>query len=110
MESEDAEMTRAQQEKMFNECFEQNKTYKNNYFQNLIKEDPELLARRYEENEEIDMDGDYDEAEQSKFTMLPSLKDPKLFRVRCRIGQEREAAICLMNKALIERGSKNEIQ
>lgn len=108
-QSEDAEITKAQRDKLFNEYLDNHKSQKKNYFQDLIKEDPELLARRYEESEEIDFDGDYEDPENTKFTMLPSLKDPKLFRVRCRIGSEREAAICLMNKYLIEKGTKNEI-
>lgn len=107
--SEDAEITKAQQEKLFNDAFENQKSYKNDYYENFMRQDPETLARRFEESEEIDLDGDYEDPENTKFTMLPSLKDPKLFRVRCRIGSEKEAAICLMNKYLIEKGTKNEI-
>lgn len=42
-------------------------------------------------------------------SLLPSLKDPKLFSVRCKIGSEREAAVCLMNKHLSLRGTKEEL-
>jgi transcription elongation factor SPT5 len=42
-------------------------------------------------------------------SLLPSLKDPKLFSVRCRIGSEREAAVSLMNKYFCLKGTKDEI-
>ena len=42
-------------------------------------------------------------------SQLPSLKDPKLFSVRCKIGSEREAAVCLMNKFFSLRGTREEI-
>ena len=109
-QSEEAEITKAQQEKLFNECFDHENSYKNQYYKELYQNDAEHLARRYEDSEEIDFDGDYGEdPENAKFTMLPSLKDPKLFRVRCRMGCEKEAAICLMNKFLMERGREKEI-
>ena len=40
---------------------------------------------------------------------MPSLKDPKLFSVRCKGGSERETAISLMNKMLALRGTKSEL-
>ena len=42
-------------------------------------------------------------------SLLPSLKDPKLFSVRCKIGNEREAAVSLMNKHFTMRGTKDEL-
>jgi transcription elongation factor SPT5 len=43
----------------------------------------------------------YDEAETTEVeqqALLPSVKDPKLWMVKCNLGHEREAAICLMQK------------
>ena len=110
-QSEEAELTKVQQDRMFNEYVNTaTDSYKDNYFKQLYSQDAEALAKRYERSDDFD-DTEYaDEGEdEQKFTMLPSLKDPKLFRVRCRIGQEREACICLMNKFLIERTNENAI-
>ena len=108
-QSEEAELTKVQQDRMFNEHFNQTGTesYKDNYYRDLYNQKPEDIAKRYEGSEEIldDTEYAYDEEEQQRFTILPSLRDPKLFRVRCRIGQEREACICQMNKFLIERNT-----
>ena len=97
-QSEEAELTKVQQDRMFNEHFNQTGTesYKDNYYRDLYNQKPEDIAKRYEGSEEIldDTEYPYDEEEQQRFTILPSLRDPKLFRVRCRIGQEREACIC----------------
>ncbi|KAI3839833.1 hypothetical protein MKW98_010138, partial [Papaver atlanticum] len=37
--------------------------------------------------------------------LLPSIKDPKLWMVKCAMGREREAAVCLMQKR-IDRGHR----
>ncbi|KAL5975076.1 hypothetical protein ACLOJK_031752 [Asimina triloba] len=41
--------------------------------------------------------------------LLPSVKDPKLWMVKCAIGHEREAAACLMQKFL-DKGSELQIR
>jgi len=69
------------------------------------------LAERWKDSETDDIDMYYDEedADGNKFVQLPSLKDPKMFRVRCRIGEEKTACICLMNKFFIEKGTEREV-
>uniref|UniRef100_A0A0E0GDE9 Transcription elongation factor SPT5 n=1 Tax=Oryza nivara TaxID=4536 RepID=A0A0E0GDE9_ORYNI len=46
----------------------------------------------------VDDDDGVTEVEQQ--TLLPSVKDPKLWMVKCAIGHERETAICLMQKSI----------
>ncbi|KAG7573568.1 Spt5 transcription elongation factor N-terminal [Arabidopsis suecica] len=41
--------------------------------------------------------------------LLPSVRDPKLWLVKCAIGREREVAVCLMQK-IIDRGSEFKIR
>ncbi|CAH2059462.1 unnamed protein product [Thlaspi arvense] len=41
--------------------------------------------------------------------LLPSVRDPKLWMVKCAIGREREVAVCLMQK-VIDRGSDLKIR
>lgn len=61
----------------------------------------------YEDTTEYD--DDIDTGKNMSLQLLPSLKDPKLFSVRCRIGSEREAAVCLMNKYFALKNTKDEI-
>ncbi|CDY61565.1 BnaCnng37990D [Brassica napus] len=59
-----------------------------------------------------DDDDDYeDEAltEVDQQALLPSVRDPKLWMVKCAIGREREVAVCLMQKA-VDRGSDFKIR
>ncbi|PIA35440.1 hypothetical protein AQUCO_03500068v1 [Aquilegia coerulea] len=55
--------------------------------------------------------GDYDEetTDVEQQALLPSVKDPKLWMVKCAIGHEREAAVCLMQKC-IDKGSELQIR
>ncbi|BAH91888.1 Os02g0772000 [Oryza sativa Japonica Group] len=46
----------------------------------------------------VDDDDGVTEVEQQ--ALLPSVKDPKLWMVKCAIGHERETAICLMQKSI----------
>ncbi|CAN6233267.1 unnamed protein product [Urochloa humidicola] len=48
---------------------------------------------------------DYDEevTEVEQQALLPSVKDPKLWMVKCAIGHERETAVCLMQKYIDKR-------
>ncbi|XP_058074937.1 putative transcription elongation factor SPT5 homolog 1 [Magnolia sinica] len=54
---------------------------------------------------------EYDEetTEVEQQALLPSVKDPKLWMVKCAIGHEREAAVCLMQK-YIDKGSELQIR
>ncbi|XP_076924579.1 putative transcription elongation factor SPT5 homolog 1 [Bidens hawaiensis] len=75
------------------------------------EEDVEALERRIQERfarnrAEYD-DDDATEVEQQ--ALLPSVRDPKLWMVKCAIGHEREVAVCLMQKC-IDRGSELQIR
>ncbi|XP_047321703.1 putative transcription elongation factor SPT5 homolog 1 [Impatiens glandulifera] len=54
---------------------------------------------------------EYDEetTEVEQQALLPSVRDPKLWMVKCAIGREREAAVCLMQKSL-DKGSELQIR
>ncbi|WOL14064.1 hypothetical protein Cni_G22844 [Canna indica] len=69
----------------------------------LIKEDQEDIEEMerqvkewYSKSNKIDYAEDATDVEQQ--ALLPSVKDPKLWMVKCAIGHERETAICLMQK------------
>uniref|UniRef100_A0A0C9RJB2 Transcription elongation factor SPT5 n=1 Tax=Wollemia nobilis TaxID=56998 RepID=A0A0C9RJB2_9CONI len=58
-----------------------------------------LIQQRYAaRSDHIEYDEETTDVEQQ--ALLPSVKDPKLWMVRCAIGHEREAAVCLMQKYL----------
>ncbi|XP_077211563.1 putative transcription elongation factor SPT5 homolog 1 isoform X2 [Tasmannia lanceolata] len=75
------------------------------------QEDFEDLERRiqarYAKSSHTEYDEETTEVEQQ--ALLPSVKDPKLWMVKCAIGHEREAAICLMQKC-IDKGSELQIR
>ncbi|KAD1397643.1 hypothetical protein E3N88_42881 [Mikania micrantha] len=76
------------------------------------QEDVEALERiiqeRFARNRtEYDDDDDATEVEQQ--ALLPSVRDPKLWMVKCAIGHEREVAVCLMQKC-VDRGSELQIR
>ncbi|KAL0844273.1 hypothetical protein Bca101_017519 [Brassica carinata] len=61
---------------------------------------------------EYEDDGDYEDGEPTHVdqqALLPSVRDPKLWMVKCAIGREREVAVCLMQKA-VDRGSDFKIR
>ncbi|CAH8377739.1 unnamed protein product [Eruca vesicaria subsp. sativa] len=62
---------------------------------------------------QYDDDDDYEGGEEltavDQQALLPSVRDPKLWMVKCAIGREREVAVCLMQKA-IDRGSNFKIR
>ncbi|KAG2330161.1 hypothetical protein Bca52824_001341 [Brassica carinata] len=73
-------------------------------------EDVDDLERRIQErfsrpHEEYDEEAT--DVEQQ--ALLPSVRDPKLWMVKCAIGREREVAVCLMQK-FIDRGSDLQIR
>ncbi|OEL21483.1 putative transcription elongation factor SPT5-like protein 1 [Dichanthelium oligosanthes] len=55
-----------------------------------------LLRKKTETSSHFDYDEEVTEVEQQ--ALLPSVKDPKLWMVKCAIGHERETAVCLMQK------------
>ncbi|KAM7253344.1 hypothetical protein ACFE04_025962 [Oxalis oulophora] len=79
------------------------------------QEDYDDLERRIQERyarsnraerEDYEDEGGTEVDQQS---LLPSVKDPKLWMVKCAIGREREAATCLMQK-FIDSGSQLQIR
>ncbi|XP_027903005.1 putative transcription elongation factor SPT5 homolog 1 [Vigna unguiculata] len=73
-------------------------------------EDLEAVARSIQERygrRLTDYDEETTDVEQQ--ALLPSVRDPKLWMVKCAIGRERETAVCLMQK-YIDRGSELQIR
>ncbi|KAK9271008.1 hypothetical protein L1049_026596 [Liquidambar formosana] len=75
------------------------------------QEDVEALERsiqaRYARSSHTEYDEETTEVEQQ--ALLPSVRDPKLWMVKCAIGREREVAVCLMQK-YIDKGSELQIR
>ncbi|KAG8077065.1 hypothetical protein GUJ93_ZPchr0006g44135 [Zizania palustris] len=61
-----------------------------------IDEIERQVRERYARSSHIEYGEETAEVEQQ--ALLPSVKDPKLWMVKCAIGHERETAICLMQK------------
>nr|XP_043635617.1 putative transcription elongation factor SPT5 homolog 1 [Erigeron canadensis] len=75
------------------------------------QEDVEALERIIQERfgrTRTEYDDD-DATEVDQQALLPSVRDPKLWMVKCAIGHEREVAVCLMQKC-IDRGSELQIR
>ncbi|KAM1135826.1 hypothetical protein ACFX13_034746 [Malus domestica] len=64
------------------------------------QEDFEEIAKsiqaRYAKSSHTEYDEDTTDVDQQ--ALLPSVRDPKLWMVKCAIGREREVAVCLMQK------------
>ncbi|XP_057973026.1 putative transcription elongation factor SPT5 homolog 1 [Malania oleifera] len=75
------------------------------------QEDVEALERRIQERYARSSHTEYDEetTDVEQQALLPSVRDPKLWMVKCAIGHEREVAVCLMQKS-IDRGSEIQIR
>ncbi|XP_019196746.1 PREDICTED: putative transcription elongation factor SPT5 homolog 1 isoform X2 [Ipomoea nil] len=75
------------------------------------EEDFEALERsiqaRYARSSHVEYDEEATDVEQQ--ALLPSVRDPKLWMVKCAIGREREVAVCLMQKC-IDRGPELQIR
>ncbi|KDP43057.1 hypothetical protein JCGZ_25243 [Jatropha curcas] len=75
------------------------------------QEDVEALERsiqaRYSRSSHTEYDEETTDVEQQ--ALLPSVRDPKLWMVKCAIGRERETAVCLMQKC-IDKGSELQIR
>lgn len=64
-----------------------------NTYQKLLNQDARQIVRQYENRAKIAR-----RMTQRSFSAVPTLKDPKLFMVKCKIGMERELALSLGNK------------
>lgn len=75
------------------------------------QEDVEALERRIQARYARSSHTEYDEetTDVEQQALLPSVRDPKLWMVKCAIGREREAAVCLMQKC-IDKGSELQIR
>ncbi|KAM7518732.1 hypothetical protein LguiB_017694 [Lonicera macranthoides] len=75
------------------------------------QEDVEALERsiqaRYARSSHTEYDEETTDVEQQ--ALLPSVRDPKLWMVKCAIGHEREVAVCLMQKC-IDKGPELQIR
>ncbi|XP_059631665.1 putative transcription elongation factor SPT5 homolog 1 isoform X1 [Cornus florida] len=75
------------------------------------QEDVEALERsiqaRYARSNHTEYDEETTDVEQQ--ALLPSVRDPKLWMVKCAIGREREVAVSLMQKS-IDKGSELQIR
>ncbi|KAI4320600.1 hypothetical protein MLD38_034061 [Melastoma candidum] len=67
----------------------------------------ERIKARYFRNTQLEYDEEATDVDQQ--ALLPSVRDPKLWMVKCAIGHEREAVACLMQKC-IDRGSEMQIR
>ncbi|KAG6671691.1 hypothetical protein I3842_16G016700 [Carya illinoinensis] len=74
------------------------------------QEDVEALERRIQARYARSSHTEYDEetTDVEQQAHLPSVRDPKLWMVKCAIGREREAVICLMQK-YIDKGTELQI-
>ncbi|KAK4481332.1 hypothetical protein RD792_012217 [Penstemon davidsonii] len=75
------------------------------------QEDVEEIERRIQERYAKSLNVEYDEeaTDVEQQALLPSIRDPKLWMIKCAIGREREVAVCLMQKC-IDRGSELQIR
>uniref|UniRef100_A0A803NHN8 Transcription elongation factor SPT5 n=1 Tax=Cannabis sativa TaxID=3483 RepID=A0A803NHN8_CANSA len=75
------------------------------------QEDVEALERRIQERYARSSHTEYDEetTDVDQQALLPSVRDPKLWMVKCAIGKEREVAACLMQK-YIDKGPELQIR
>ncbi|KAL6525005.1 hypothetical protein OROMI_030598 [Orobanche minor] len=65
-------------------------------------DDVEEIGRRLEAKYRSRLDVEYEEeaTDVEQQALLPSVRDPKLWMVKCAIGREREVAVCLMQKCI----------
>ena len=81
----------------------------------LTYEEEEKLLNAYvdrinQREQEIDLGvGESELTGSRRQALLPSVKDPKLWMVRCKAGHEKEAVISLMNKYIAMQGTGNEL-
>ncbi|CAA0831668.1 Putative transcription elongation factor SPT5 homolog 1 [Striga hermonthica] len=76
------------------------------------QEDVEEMERRIAEKyaaRSLNVEYDEEATDVEQQALLPSVRDPKLWMVKCAIGREREVAVCLMQKC-IDRGPEMQIR
>ncbi|KAJ8760502.1 hypothetical protein K2173_015169 [Erythroxylum novogranatense] len=75
------------------------------------QEDFEALERRIQARYARSSHPEYDEetTDVDQQALLPSVRDPKLWMVKCLIGKERETVVCLMQKC-IDKGPELQIR
>ncbi|KAL8459365.1 hypothetical protein ACS0TY_036742 [Phlomoides rotata] len=67
------------------------------------QEDVEEIERRIQERyaaRSLNVEYDDEATDVDQQALLPSVRDPKLWMVKCAIGREREVAVCLMQKCI----------
>ncbi|KAK2971843.1 hypothetical protein RJ640_027003 [Escallonia rubra] len=72
-----------------------------------VEELERTIQQRYARSSHTEYDEETTDVEQQ--ALLPSVRDPKLWMVKCAIGHEREVAVCLMQKC-IDKGSELNIR
>ncbi|KAK6131503.1 hypothetical protein DH2020_034752 [Rehmannia glutinosa] len=73
----------------------------------MLKKLREEFKKRYAKSLNVEYDEEATDVEQQ--ALLPSVRDPKLWMVKCAIGREREVAVCLMQKS-IDKGPEMQIR
>ena len=78
---------------------------KNTHYDDLLNRKPEDLVRDFEGRVR-------EERRQKKISshFIPSLKDPKLFSIRCKRGAEKDTVLSIANKYNYLKGSKGSIE
>jgi transcription elongation factor SPT5 len=76
----------------------------NNQWDNLLNLDEDELEQRYQQQSYQYIDQNNESAQ------VPSLKDPKVFAIKCKIGLEREMALSIGNKFKCLKGQTNELK
>ncbi|KAK3043790.1 hypothetical protein RJ639_000489, partial [Escallonia herrerae] len=72
-----------------------------------VEELERTIQQRYARSSHTEYDEETTDVEQQ--ALLPSVRDPKLWMVKCAIGHEREVAVCLMQKC-IDKGTELNIR
>ncbi|KZV17344.1 suppressor of ty [Dorcoceras hygrometricum] len=72
-----------------------------------VEEMERIIQERYAKSLNVEYVEEATDVEQQG--LLPSVRDPKLWMVKCAIGREREVAVCLMQKC-IDKGSELQIR
>ena len=79
--------------------------YNPDFLERKTKFDLGRMEEHYKDVVQDEEEGDYEDEEDleeidSKQKLLPSVNDPRLWMVRVKKNCERQAAMCLMNKAI----------
>ncbi|XP_073275753.1 putative transcription elongation factor SPT5 homolog 1 [Primulina huaijiensis] len=72
-----------------------------------VEEMERIIQERYAKSLNVEYVEEASDVEQQ--SILPSVRDPKLWMLKCAIGREREVAVCLMQKC-IDKGSELQIR